>query len=143
MRETTQETGNGSEAGREALKTLVIKGSEWLRGEGGSKSALLRSEDGKKCCLGILALVCGFTEEEIRGVETPSGVVTRTPWPFGAGREVSEVNKAMNINDTTPSDSGLPPCGDVGHIDSDDKRIEKLRPLFEEWGYEIDWRPSE
>jgi hypothetical protein len=56
---------------------LVIKRSEWLRGEESSPkkggSALLRSRDRKKCCLGFLSLACGLTEQEIEGKGYPAG----------------------------------------------------------------------
>jgi hypothetical protein len=37
----------------EMMETLIIKRSEWLRGEGSKNSYLCRNDDGKKCCLGI------------------------------------------------------------------------------------------
>lgn len=143
MEETTQGSGNEAEARRGGLKTLVIKGSEWLRGEGGAPSRLLRLRDGKKCCLGILALACGFVEEEIREVIDPFDVASRSRWPFVVDLHITGINKAMSINDTTPRNSDLSPCGDEGHINSDNERIRRLRPILEKWGYEIDWRPNE
>lgn len=44
---------------------LVINRKIWLHGEGASQSALLRSEDGKMCCLGFFAKACGATDDEI------------------------------------------------------------------------------
>lgn len=56
------------------MKTLV-KRSEWYRGVTSGFSALRVLEDqafGKKCCLGFVALACGFTEGDIDGLETPA-----------------------------------------------------------------------
>lgn len=35
------------------MKTVVVKRSEWLRGEGMSGSRLYRPSDGKRCCIGF------------------------------------------------------------------------------------------
>lgn len=44
------------------LETIILKASEWLRGDG--DSYLLRN-DGKMCCLGIAAKHFGATDESI------------------------------------------------------------------------------
>ena len=43
-----------------------IKRSEWLRGEGSENSYLLRSKDGKKCCVGFFANACGLNDDVIK-----------------------------------------------------------------------------
>lgn len=48
---------------------LVIDRNTWMRGE---QEARLLAEDGRMCCLGFLALKCGFTEEQIKNVAAPS-----------------------------------------------------------------------
>lgn len=53
---------------------FIIERSKWLRGEGMDDSALMRARDGKCCCLGLIALQCGIEAEEIKGVQSPSGV---------------------------------------------------------------------
>ena len=53
---------------------LIIDRSKWLRGEGAEKSALLRPEDGKLCCLGFYAQVCGIEAEAMSGASTPTDV---------------------------------------------------------------------
>lgn len=53
---------------------LTIDRSKWLRGEGGDASKLLRSSDGKMCCLGFYALAKGATESQIRDTNTIAGV---------------------------------------------------------------------
>ncbi len=52
------------------LVKVVVDRKTWLRGEGPSKSALLR-EDGKMCCLGFASRVCGYTTEQIFEKKTP------------------------------------------------------------------------
>lgn len=43
-----------------------IKRSQWLRGEGSENSYLLRSKDGKKCCVGFFANACGLNDDVIK-----------------------------------------------------------------------------
>jgi hypothetical protein len=55
---------------------LTINRSKWLRGEGVATSRLLRSSDGKMCCLGFYALACGLKEYQIREVGGPSSLLS-------------------------------------------------------------------
>jgi hypothetical protein len=45
---------------------LIIKKSEWLRGEGSTNSYLLRASDQKRCCVGIYCRALGVPDEAIR-----------------------------------------------------------------------------
>ena len=54
--------------------TVVVKRSEWIRGEGEIKSYLLRSADNKKCCLGFAALACGLSPDDIAARKAPHWV---------------------------------------------------------------------
>ncbi len=56
---------------------FTVKRSEWLNGEGGINSKLLREKDGKKCCLGFCCLQLGCTEDEIKNMHNPWEVVSR------------------------------------------------------------------
>lgn len=47
------------------VTSFVIKRSEWLRGEGATESRLLRSTDGKRCCVGIYARALGVPDEAV------------------------------------------------------------------------------
>jgi hypothetical protein len=60
---------------------LEINRAEWLRGEGGSDSALLRERDNKKCCLGFFAKALGATDDDIRDIAEPGESSTCAPWP--------------------------------------------------------------
>jgi hypothetical protein len=55
---------------------VVIDRTRWLRGEP-EDSYLLRSEDGKMCCLGFAELAAGATPEEITDSGAPSCVAPR------------------------------------------------------------------
>ena len=55
----------------EKIKVYIDR-NRWLRGEGSGVSRLLRSTDGKMCCLGFCMLALGRTEEQIRDVTTPA-----------------------------------------------------------------------
>lgn len=49
---------------------LIIDRKLWLRNEP-DESYLRRARDGKMCCLGFLAKACGYTDEQITGVDSP------------------------------------------------------------------------
>ena len=51
----------------------------WLRGEGGSRSRLLRPSDGMMCCLGQVALQCGYRPEDILNKQTPGAAGISLP----------------------------------------------------------------
>ena len=53
---------------------LIIDRQMWLRGEGATVSRLLRSSDGKMCCLGQLGIACGIPSEMIKNRAVPSDV---------------------------------------------------------------------
>lgn len=86
-----------------AMLKLVIKRSKWLRGEGGDCSYLLRKSDKKMCCLGFLALACGYTRKNISGYAEPTCLVDNK-FPLGLidekGRSTPKCNSLMDINDS-------------------------------------------
>lgn len=49
----------------EKVNKFVISRKVWLRGEGPRKSRLLRTSDGKMCCLGIYMKACGVEDSEL------------------------------------------------------------------------------
>jgi hypothetical protein len=90
---------------------LVIKRSEWLRGEGVKDSALLRTCDNKMCCLGFLAVSLDATKESIADKASPACVPT-IKWPEGFVKPYpflkkhnqytnSDCCELMEINDAT------------------------------------------
>ena len=58
---------------------LEINRAKWLRGEGGTKSGLLR-RDGKRCCLGFFAQALGARDDDVAGCSTPEDA-THIHWP--------------------------------------------------------------
>ena len=62
------------------LTHLVIRRSEWLRGEP-LHSFLLR-RDGKRCCVGIYLAALGFPDEVLRGLPTARSVFLEEPDAF-------------------------------------------------------------
>lgn len=80
------------------MQKLTIKRSEWLRGEGGTESYLLRKADNKKCCLGFLALSCGFNEAQILDISSPEDTENKLLWPKSILRE--ELDKDSDITFT-------------------------------------------
>ena len=88
------------------MSHYTVDRKTWLRGEGSHKSYLLRACDGKMCCLGHVALQCGFTSEEITAVDCPGAL--RSPaamekWPAwffnSIGNQANEMTDAMATND--------------------------------------------
>lgn len=82
---------------------LTIKRSEWLHGEGGRVSRLLRATDNKMCCLGFLGIACGLTRDEILGKSEPSEI-TSSKWIKGLILDSSEgtetCHQLMMANDS-------------------------------------------
>ena len=79
-----------------AFKSLTIDYPRWGQ-------RLLRSYDsGKMCCLGFVALKCGFTPEEITG--QPAPMYVSGPWPAAihvAGKAHTKLTaQLMEINDS-------------------------------------------
>jgi hypothetical protein len=56
------------------MRNLKIRRSEWLHGEGSSRSKLYRTSDGKKCCLGIYLEACGLPLMDMANLSVPSQV---------------------------------------------------------------------
>lgn len=52
----------------------------WLRGEGATKSALIREADGKMCCLGFFGIACGLSVNDLMGQKQPSDVKGYPSW---------------------------------------------------------------
>lgn len=112
---------------------LVIDRQKWLRGEGSSNSYLLRGKDRKMCCLGFLALQCGYTQDEIIHKESPSsvgGLVTKFPSGLvclkrGITSNSIQCHRLMTCNDD--------------ELLSDEEREGQLIDLFHEIGIDIEF----
>ena len=49
------------------MRTLTIDRAVWYRGQGPEESKLLRSEDGRRCCIGLYLQACGVPDNALRG----------------------------------------------------------------------------
>ena len=106
---------------------LVIDKKFWIRGDGYEYSKLLRTSDGKMCCLGFLALECGLDEGRIENMETPTDVGKNGSefWDWlmeDNGLDSVECTRVVRINDNS-------------HV-SDSERMRELYDIFSE--HEID-----
>jgi hypothetical protein len=118
---------------------LVIKRSEWIRGEGSEHSLLFRPADGKRCCLGFLGNACGV--KDLDQVEpTPAEVGAPFPeWLYEPGK--GTYNKAGSKGGKTPYRNTT-----IGHrlmelndnrVIDDYEREEKLIAEFAKVGVEV------
>jgi len=98
------------------MEKLTINRKEWLRGEGDIASALYRSLDNKKCCLGIALISGGIPEEFLIDLCSPVDIrpldIPDTYYWFLEEEEIdtlinsSDTCRLMDINDdTTISDN--------------------------------------
>lgn len=51
------------------LPIVVVDRQTWLRGEGPIESYLLRSSDGKMCCLGSVCVAAGLSPSVFSGIQ--------------------------------------------------------------------------
>ena len=116
---------------RPKLMRVVIKSSEWARGD--RLDYYLLNDDGTRCCLGIDARACGVKDDELGRYFGPR--ISMAPKTYGKVWDQTSNDSiytlsslAMDINDQ----SGL----------TDQERIDKLRPIFREAGRIIVWRPD-
>jgi hypothetical protein len=79
---------------------LVIDRSKWLRGEGSSVSSLLRSRDGKMCCLGFFAKALGYPDACLRELGLMSEFNDMAPdWLLERDCGVRVENSLTAVND--------------------------------------------
>lgn len=124
------------------MRTLIIRGSEWLRKNKRNKKGIPRyygtlydTIQDKMCCLGIMSRECGVEQHNLDAKGAPSslqelGNACVNEWldEKAIRGDNKNARKAMQINDT---------------LLKDDDKIERLRPIFKDQGWEIDWRPNE
>lgn len=107
-----------------AMGHFIVDRSKWLRGEGRA-SLLLRSSDGKRCCLGFVGSQCGFADHELAERGSPESVLGRSGalfpvWVLGWGGEF-----AMRVNDSREL--------------ADTEREAKLKGIFATHGHTIEF----
>jgi hypothetical protein len=114
---------------------LVIDRSKWLRGEGANPSALLRSEDGKMCCLGFYGLACGAKPRDIRDVSAPADLAGRV-FPGWLTRVDSDDGCDSIAN--SPDAAMLMNINDEIHM-SDNQRERELSEIFARHGIDVEF----
>ena len=107
---------------------LVIDCNIWLRGRERHGSMLLRTSDGKMCCLGIDLEAQGVSKAILANIPTPDGLKDYIPnqrsWMLmSGGLDSSEAEYLMDTNDRE----------DV--IDTERKK--KITELYAEQGVEV------
>lgn len=118
------------------IKEFTVDRKTWQRGEG-PNSALL-GRDGRKCCLGFLALACGHTEADIFGVSSPFDLFDK---------DKSYMMPPALIDDGDGNEEGIITCDSFACIKlmdtNDDKcitesfREEQLTKGFESLGIKV------
>lgn len=129
---------------------VIIKRSEWIRGQGSRDSYLYRQGDDKKCCLGFVALQCGIVAGRILQESSPAHILrieSDLPQQFSflltddRSTDSQVANELMVINDT--------PIGDVANINqynryrtdfqitSEEHREVKIAEILAGYGFEV------
>jgi hypothetical protein len=100
---------------------VIIKKSEWLRGEGNINSYLYRSADGRKCCIGFFCeQILGLSTGELVDRKVISEVLDQDEDTHSAwieGEDVYEVNDDDRIGD--------------------EERMEQLKQIAAKRGYDF------
>jgi hypothetical protein len=101
---------------------VIIKKSEWLRGEGKINSYLYRSTDGKKCCIGFFCeQVLGLDTRLLQGVQVLSQVI-ENPDEDKYSKWI-EGEEVYDLNDD--------------HYMGDEERMEQLKQIAAKHGYDF------
>lgn len=118
------------------MKTIVLKDSEWLRGEGSTRSVLYRPDDAKMCCMGVASVFFGVPVDQISGVGTLCDL-EETPEELGfmflkTGHMESDIGvKVYKTNDETDD------------YPSDEERVKELNVLVRPHGINFEFRKDE
>lgn len=82
------------------MKQVIIKKSEWLRGEGDVVSYLKRPEDGKKCCIGFFCeQILNVTSEQIMGKRVLTQIAEVEGLDWIKDEDVYSDNDDLSIDD--------------------------------------------
>lgn len=123
------------------MRKLIIDRKTWLRGadaDGGQNSFLLRSSDGKRCCLGFYgSQIAGKKDEEMMDVQGPQMCTVGDEW--------GPLVKVLNL--TQPSslkaEQTLVCCNLIGANDSSSRgesdRERAITEHFRSIGVEVEF----
>lgn len=129
------------------MRKLILKGSEWLRGE--EPSFLVRASDDKKCCMGIEAVDRGIDPNKLCGVTMPRklrwmGDPLMTQYAADWNKDalaIAAINDAVTWSEVHRYGIGRDKDRDAKV--TDEERIGLLRPYFLSHGIELEFRPDE
>jgi hypothetical protein len=110
------------------LSAFTVDRQTWLRGEGASRSWLLRDIDQKMCCLGSYALACGMKAEQIKLVSGPGSLAEY--------QSTILEGLATSPHNCTSEAACLMNANDDPHI-ADTEREAKLTAKFAEMGITV------
>jgi hypothetical protein len=131
-------------------KSLVIVRADWIRGgknlprhEGHS---VLRSQEGKMCCLGFLGLTCGYSATELLGHVTPAdtGLIDDDTGECDVPKWPAELLENKTDAHRYPQNSLL--CSEIMAVNDGEasscepKREGELTELFGRMGWKVEFR---
>jgi hypothetical protein len=126
------------------LRVLVLRSSEWLRGTG--QHSRLCTADGRLCIVGLDARAEGVSVSHLKRASTPAGLVNVAACVPDTFRE-----RWTTVDDpvcSPPADTDpliavhTMQINDDPRLD-DETRLGLLRPIFDGFGIELDFRRGE
>jgi hypothetical protein len=143
------------------MEKLILKDSTWLRGRYSHhnpaededdmelSSCLFRGSDGRMCCLGADAVRSGFTRRKIQGMPTPAAFLRLFEPGQLQGDQAAYADRWTKeseygiVRDYNSAGAGtLMDINDDIKI-TDEERVERMRPIFAEYGIELVFLPNE
>lgn len=117
---------------------LIIDRDKWIRGETEERSRLLRSSDGKMCCLGFYSKANGYSDDEIEGINSPCELDPSHRPPGMNWLFQSSTPGAFPSRDASTVCWDLMVSNDDSEI-TEDSREKCLSELFEKNGVEVEF----
>ncbi len=114
------------------VTAFTVDRATWLHGEN-RDTFLKRRDDGKKCCLGFLALACGIPEEAITGVRVLKHLDEPDRMKLPVQLHPQYLSALMELNDEQLIAYGLP---------SDTEREARLTRMFSTAGIDVTFTGS-
>jgi|ERR1700722_1573727 len=112
------------------VKSFTIDRKKWLHGE--DDSALIRTSDGKMCCLGIYLSACKVPKKKLENVQTPYGVEDTVPY-WTKEMTIYQYNDIIVIDLMQNNDSRYLP---------DDTREDLIKGGFKKAGINVRFKGS-
>lgn len=120
---------------------LVLRNSEWLRGEGAEVSRLEREDDHKRCCVGVCAIQMGVAPAVITGETTVRSLERHLIRNNGLYEDVELLRFIDQFSNRSIMNQIYDANDEPGMSDED--RVDLLRELFLEFNIEVEFLPKE